>query len=105
MSSGPMFTPAAERMFAVRDERYRALAREDPERHPPLQRTWQDLEEVRRREAEANPHWMDERACNRFHRNMMLSGGRLDVMEALCRGESVPLEVLDPEQVRRYGLR
>jgi hypothetical protein len=36
---------------------------------------------------------------------MMLSGGSLEICEALLRDEPVPLSRLDPEWVERYGLR
>jgi hypothetical protein len=36
---------------------------------------------------------------------MMLSGGDLTICEHLLRGEHVPLERLDPEWVRIYGIR
>ena len=47
----------------------------------------------------------EARATRRLWRNMMLSGGDLEICEALCRGESVPIELLDQAQVRRFGLR
>ena len=40
----------------------------------------------------------------RIWRAMMLAP-RLDVCQALLRGESVPIEKLDPEWVRRFGRR
>jgi hypothetical protein len=90
-------------LLEERKRRLQSLAQRDPYRHPPAQRTYWDWQEIRRREEP--PHWLSEDGTRRLHRNMMLAGTRLDVLEALCRGESVPIEVLDEAQVRAYGLR
>jgi hypothetical protein len=39
----------------------------------------------------------------RISKAMRLSGGRLDVFEALLAGEQVPDEVMDQEWLRRYA--
>jgi hypothetical protein len=46
----------------------------------------------------------DADALDRVWRAMMLARS-LEVCEALLRGESVPLEQLDPEWVARFGRR
>jgi hypothetical protein len=45
-----------------------------------------------------------DEACRRFQRAVFLATS-LDVCLALLRGESVPLDRLDQEWVRRYGRR
>lgn len=109
MSRRPAFAEVLERnawLFEERDRRLRALARQDPYRHPPNQRTWQDLEEIRRRE---DPITTEQAAeLDRIYKAMMLSPrdrSGLEICQALLRGEDVPVELLDPDAVRRYGLR
>lgn len=58
-----------------------------------------ELEERARRAAASA-----REACNRVWRAMMLAP-TLEVFEALVRGESVPLDRLDQEWVRRFGRR
>lgn len=64
-----------------------------------------ELEELARQEERARWNSEEARAGRRMWRNMCLSGGSLEVFEALQLGESVPIELLDPAQVKRFGLR
>jgi len=48
---------------------------------------------------------VDERAELRAVWKAMMLAPTLEVCEALLRGESVPLEQLDPEWVKRFGRR
>ena len=90
-------------LLEERKRRLQSLAQRDPYRHPPAQRTYWDWQESRRREEP--PHWLSEDGTRAVFKAMMLSGGSLELCEALLRGEGVPVEALDAEQVRRYGLR
>jgi hypothetical protein len=46
-----------------------------------------------------------DEAASRAWKAMALSGGDIDVCCALLRGESVPVDRLDQEQLARYGLK
>jgi hypothetical protein len=89
-------------LFEQRRLRLTALARQDPERHPPEKRTWWDWEEIRRREEGDRPD--DSAAVARLYRAMCLAP-TIEICEALLRGEQVPLDRLNQEAVLRYGLR
>ena len=47
----------------------------------------------------------DEQARRGLRAMALAPPGRLDVYEALLRGEQVPLEQLDPAGLTRHGLR
>ena len=94
-----------EWLFEQRKQHLRMLARTDPYRHPPNQRTWWDWEEIRRREAEADPGRLTDEQVEVLWQAVMLSGGSLQVCEALLRNEAVPLELLDAKWVGRFGFR
>jgi hypothetical protein len=51
--------------------------------------------------------WQDipPREQARLDKAIMLSGGNLTICEALLRGEHVPVNLLAPEWVKRYGIR
>jgi hypothetical protein len=56
---------------------------------------------------QAKRRWSESegsRASRRLYRDVMLAP-KLSLCEALCQGEAVPIELLDQEQVKRFGLR
>ena len=77
-----MFVPHPDDMDALQNAAY--AVQHDPVRH--------HLESDSRR------------AASRLWKIIMLSP-TLDILEALCRNEPVPIERLDPEWVKRFGLR
>ncbi len=98
-----VFTPQALALFEERKRALQALAQDDPFRHPPNQRTWWDWEEIQRREREK--HWLSEQDTRRMHKALCLAP-TLEVFEELLKQRStVPIERLDHEAVKAYGLR
>jgi hypothetical protein len=87
-------------LFAERDRRLRALARDNPYRHPPSKRTWQDWDEIRR-QTEYDPLTHDEAQlllkCIRLAPNIA-------TLEALMSGRQVPTSQLDPRWAKAYGI-
>ena len=70
--------------------------------HPAIARAIETayLEELEH-DARASDSW---RANNRLWKAVMLSP-TLEICQAMLRGQQVPVEKLDPEWVRRFGMR
>jgi hypothetical protein len=88
-------------LFVERDRRLRALARDNPYRHPPNKRTWQDWDEIARQTAPEPPLSQDEELL--FMKCIRLAPD-LATCEALMRGENVPKSRLDPQWAKAYGI-
>lgn len=91
-----------EKLFAERERVLTELARNNAYRHPPKKRTWWDWEEIR---AQVDDLPVDDVAAKRMLKALRLATSIEVLEQLLADGGDVPLDRLDPEWVKRYGLR
>ena len=99
MSSAKEILEKNAALFAERDRVLRQKAKQNPYRHPPNKRTWQDWAEIHNAVHDSDRN-ADE---GRMWLKALRLAPSLDVFEALLRGESVPRSRLDPDWAKAYG--